>query len=170
MDTHTKIREHISTLVDDELSSDDLELAMAALQSPDGQQAMHTYHQIGDVLRSQAGPGLSEGFMQRLGERLQREPVYGRQKARVPGKPPSRAADKRSASAVSGDSGNSGNGGNSGNDGNNGNSGNSGNSGNIGNSDNGGHSGNSGHCGAGEPMAPAEAVAATTKPAIASVS
>lgn len=154
MDTHKKIREHISTLVDDELSSDDLELAMAALQSSDGQQAMDTYHLIGDVLRSQAGAGLSQDFAQRLGEHLQREPAYGRQKGkaagtvgkaspRSAGKPPARAADKRTARAGGGDSGNSGHSGNN---------------------------GNNGHSGAGEPMAPAEAVAATTKPAIASVS
>jgi hypothetical protein len=52
MDTHKKIREHISALVDGELSRDNLELAMAALQSADGRQVWHAYHRIGDALRA----------------------------------------------------------------------------------------------------------------------
>ncbi len=60
MDTHKKIREHISTLCDGELSDADLELALAALQSADGQQAWNTYHRIGDVLRAEGTPALSD--------------------------------------------------------------------------------------------------------------
>ena len=82
MDTHKKIREHISALSDGELSSADLELALAALQSPDGQQAWNTYHRIGDVLRAQASPELSDTFEQKLAERLASEPAPGKRAAR----------------------------------------------------------------------------------------
>ena len=74
MDTHKKIREHISSLSDGELSAADLELAFAALQSADGQQTWNTYHHIGDVLRAQATPDLSRGFAERLAARLDIEP------------------------------------------------------------------------------------------------
>ena len=73
MDTHKKIREHISALGDGELSATDLELAFAALESADGKQAWNTYHHIGDVLRAQATPALSDGFAARLAERLAAE-------------------------------------------------------------------------------------------------
>jgi sigma-E factor negative regulatory protein RseA len=83
MDTHKKIREHISTLSDGELSPADLELALAALQSADGQQAWNTYHRIGDILRAQATPELSDGFADQLAERLAAEPAPQRRAARV---------------------------------------------------------------------------------------
>ena len=83
MDTHKKIREHISALGDGELSSADLELAFAALQSADGQQAWNTYHRIGDVIRAQATPELSEDFAARLAERLEGEPLPLKRAARV---------------------------------------------------------------------------------------
>ena len=82
MDTHKKIREHISTLSDGELADADLELALAALQSADGQQAWNTYHRIGDVLRAEATPELSNGFAARLAERLAGEPAPGKRAAR----------------------------------------------------------------------------------------
>ncbi|MES2318271.1 MAG: RseA family anti-sigma factor [Pseudomonadota bacterium] len=85
MDTHKKIREHISTLSDGELSDADLELALAALQSADGQQAWNTYHRIGDVLRAQATPELSDAFAARLAERLAAEPAPGKRAARSSG-------------------------------------------------------------------------------------
>ena len=83
MDTHKKIREHISALGDGELSTADLELAFAALQSADGQHAWNTYHRIGDVIRAQATPELSEGFAARLAERLAGEPAPLKRAARV---------------------------------------------------------------------------------------
>jgi len=83
MDTHKKIREHISTLSDGELAPADLELALAALQAADGQQAWNTYHRIGDVLRAQATPELSDGFAERLAARLAGEPVPVRRAARA---------------------------------------------------------------------------------------
>ena len=43
MDTHKKIRVHISALIDGELAKGDEELALAALQSPDGQQTWNTF-------------------------------------------------------------------------------------------------------------------------------
>ena len=73
MDAHKKIREHISALSDGELASNDLELASAALQSPDGEQAWIAYHRIGDVLRGQAAPEFSPGFNERLAARLASE-------------------------------------------------------------------------------------------------
>jgi sigma-E factor negative regulatory protein RseA len=82
MDIHKKIREHISTLCDGELADADLELALAALQSSDGQQAWNTYHRIGDALRAQATPELSDGFADRLAERLAAEPAPGKRAAR----------------------------------------------------------------------------------------
>ena len=94
MDTHKKIREHISTLSDGELAPADLELALAALHSADGQQAWNTYHRIGDVLRAQATPELSEGFADRLAARLAAEPAPVRRAAR------SAAADKGRADAA----------------------------------------------------------------------
>ena len=75
MDTHKKIREHISTLSDGALSDADLELALATLHCPDGQQAWNTYHRIGDVLRAQATPELSDAFVDKLAARLAAEPV-----------------------------------------------------------------------------------------------
>ena len=78
MDTHKKIREHISALGDGELPASELELAFAALRGTDGEQAWITYHRIGDVLRSQVTPELSDGFGDRLAARLAGEPAHGR--------------------------------------------------------------------------------------------
>ncbi len=83
MDTHKKIREHISTLSDGALSNSDLELALAALQSADGQQAWNTYHRIGDALRARASPELSDAFAEKLAARLAAEPVPLRKAARA---------------------------------------------------------------------------------------
>lgn len=81
MDTHKKIREHISALADGELSPADIELAFAALHAVDGHRAWATYHRIGDVLRAQAAPELSDAFNARLAERLAREPAHSRRSA-----------------------------------------------------------------------------------------
>ena len=81
MDTQKKIREHISALSDGELSASDLELAFAALRAADGEQAWNTYHRIGDVLRAQASPELSDGFSKRLSARLAAEPALGKRTA-----------------------------------------------------------------------------------------
>jgi sigma-E factor negative regulatory protein RseA len=81
MDTNKKIREHISALSDGELAASDLELAFAALRAADGEQAWNTYHRIGDVLRAQATPDLSDGFNERLAARLAAEPGPARRAA-----------------------------------------------------------------------------------------
>ena len=84
MDTQKKIREHISALSDGELSASDLELAFAALRAADGQQAWSTYHRIGDVMRAQATPDLSDGFSERLAARLAAEPAPARKAPAAP--------------------------------------------------------------------------------------
>ena len=81
MDTHKKLRVPLSALADGELPSADLELALAALHTPDGKQAWDTYFRIGDALRAQATPELSDGFEAALRARLDAEPVPGRRAA-----------------------------------------------------------------------------------------
>lgn len=75
MDTHKKMRVHLSTMVDGELPAADLELAMAALQTPDGQQTWEAYYRIGDELRAQSTPPLSDDFAAKLAARLDAESV-----------------------------------------------------------------------------------------------
>jgi sigma-E factor negative regulatory protein RseA len=98
MDTQKKMRQHISSLSDGEQPDADLELALAALQSDDGQQAWHTYHRIGDVLRAQATPELSDGFADQLAERLRAEPAPGK-RARNPGAAAGGAAAREEAAS-----------------------------------------------------------------------
>ena len=81
MDAHKKNREFISALSDDELPEIDQELAMAALDGPEGQQAWELYHRIGDVLRAEATPDLSPGFSERLAARLAAEPLPAKRAA-----------------------------------------------------------------------------------------
>lgn len=78
MDTHKKIREHISAFADGASPAADVELALAALQGDDGRQTWALYHQIGDVLRADAGPPLSPGFAAALTARLAAEPLPGK--------------------------------------------------------------------------------------------
>jgi sigma-E factor negative regulatory protein RseA len=75
MDTNKKNREYISLLLDGEIPDTDLELAMAALDGPDGQQAWDAFHHIGDVLRAEATAELSPDFSARLAARLADEPM-----------------------------------------------------------------------------------------------
>ena len=77
MDTNKKNREHISALSDGEIREADQELALAALESPDGRQAWDLYHHIGDILRAEATADLSPGFS----ERLAAEPAPGKRMA-----------------------------------------------------------------------------------------
>ena len=82
MDMNKKNRECISAFSDGELAPTDLELAMAALDGPDGQQAWERYHLIGDILRAgPPGPDLSPGFAARLAARLADEPLPGKRSA-----------------------------------------------------------------------------------------
>jgi sigma-E factor negative regulatory protein RseA len=81
MDTNKKNRELISALSDGEIPDIDRELALAALDTPDGQQAWALFHQIGDVLRAEPAPDLSPGFAERLAARLAAEPAPGKRAA-----------------------------------------------------------------------------------------
>ena len=81
MDTNKKTREHISALSDGEIRDADQELALAALDAPDGRQAWDLYHHIGDILRAQATADLSPGFAGRLAARLAAEPAPGKRMA-----------------------------------------------------------------------------------------
>jgi len=74
MDTHKKIREHISAFADGASPAADVELALAALQGEDGRQAWGLYHLIGDILRADPGPPLSAGFAAAMAARLAAEP------------------------------------------------------------------------------------------------
>ncbi len=78
MDTHKKIREHISAFADGASPEADVELALAALQGDDGRQTWALYHLIGDVLRVQPGPPLSAGFDEKMAARLAAEPPPGK--------------------------------------------------------------------------------------------
>ena len=85
MDTNKKIRETISSFMDDELSDADAELALAGLRERDGIAAWRLYHEIGDTLRAETDvPALSRGFAARLAERLALEPVPLRREPRKP--------------------------------------------------------------------------------------
>jgi sigma-E factor negative regulatory protein RseA len=92
MDTHKKIREHISALSDGELSAADVELALAALQSADGQLAWNSYFRIGDVLRAEATPELSDHFDAALASRLDAEALPIRRPPVLPPDAPAPAA------------------------------------------------------------------------------
>ncbi|WP_296949875.1 sigma-E factor negative regulatory protein [uncultured Massilia sp.] len=74
MDTNKKNRELISALMDDALPAADVELALAALGTPAGEQAWATFHRIGDVLRAGGAPELSPAFGARLAAQLAAEP------------------------------------------------------------------------------------------------
>jgi sigma-E factor negative regulatory protein RseA len=93
MDTNKKNREYISALMDGEIPEADLELAMAALGGPEGQQAWDTWHHIGDVLRAEPGAELSSGFAERLAARLAAEPLPTKRSA---------AAEPSATTAVAG--------------------------------------------------------------------
>ncbi|MFP5392710.1 MAG: RseA family anti-sigma factor [Gammaproteobacteria bacterium] len=77
METHKKLRVHLSALADGELAPADVELALALLGTPDGEQRWDLYHRIGDELRAQATPALSDDFSARLKARLDAEPLPG---------------------------------------------------------------------------------------------
>lgn len=76
MDTQNRLHEHISALADGELPDSERELALAALDTPDGQAAWRAYHLAGDVLRNTPCAGFSGGFEARLAAALAAEPAY----------------------------------------------------------------------------------------------
>lgn len=74
MDTQKRLHENISAMTDGELSPHEVELAFAALNTPEGRVAWDAYHQIGDTLRSTSvGAELSTEFPVRLAARLATE-------------------------------------------------------------------------------------------------
>ena len=74
METQKRLHENISALADGELPSSEVELAFAALDTPDGRAAWDAYHQIGHTLRSDHfGAELSPSFAGRLAARLATE-------------------------------------------------------------------------------------------------
>jgi sigma-E factor negative regulatory protein RseA len=77
--------EHICALADGETATADIELALAALQTADGHQALEAYQRIGEVLRSYATPDMSPNFAAPLAARLDEEAADG-QCAPVTGK------------------------------------------------------------------------------------
>ena len=81
MDTNKKNRELISAFSDGEIPDIDQELALAALDTPDSQQAWALFHQNGDVLPAAPAPDLSPGFAERLAARLEAEPLPGKRAA-----------------------------------------------------------------------------------------
>lgn len=74
METPTRLQEHISAMVDNELPASEAELTLAALSEPEGLAAWRMYHLVGDALRAhQPAAELSAGFGARLAERLAAE-------------------------------------------------------------------------------------------------
>lgn len=88
MDTQRRLHENISALADGELADSERELALAALDTTEGQAAWRAYHLTGDVLRDQANGELSDGFSAALAARLAAEPAHAASAA-----PADRAAD-----------------------------------------------------------------------------
>jgi sigma-E factor negative regulatory protein RseA len=68
---------HICALADGETTAADTELALGALQTPDGNQAWEIYHRIGDVLRNYGPPEISRDFDVLLAARLDKEAPIG---------------------------------------------------------------------------------------------
>jgi sigma-E factor negative regulatory protein RseA len=88
MKTDTSKQEHISALLDGELSVQECDTVFAGLAGPEGKQAWDTYHQIGDVLRSDdLAVNLSAGFSSRFSVLLEAEPVILAPKSKPASKP-----------------------------------------------------------------------------------
>lgn len=83
MDISKTIREQISAFSDHELSPSIL--PVDALRSAEGEHAWHAYHRIGDVIRDQGAPHLSDGFAGKLAARLAAEPAPATRTVRVSG-------------------------------------------------------------------------------------
>lgn len=90
MDISKAIREQISAFSDHELSPSTL--AADALRSAEGEHAWHAYHRIGDVIRDQGAPHLSDGFAGRLAARLAAEPAPATRTVRASGEALARRA------------------------------------------------------------------------------
>jgi sigma-E factor negative regulatory protein RseA len=80
MDKILKQREMVSALADGELQGEAFALAVeTAVGDEDARATWHAYHLVGDVLRSSelSRCAVKDGFMNRLQERLQAEPLHG---------------------------------------------------------------------------------------------
>ncbi|MFM9434882.1 sigma-E factor negative regulatory protein RseA [Janthinobacterium sp. CG_23.3] len=100
MDTQKQLHETISALADGELAASEVELAFAALDTPEGRAAWSAYHQIGHTLRSDGcGGELSEGFAARMATALAAEPplLAAEPPLRAPLPSPASGADGASA-------------------------------------------------------------------------
>lgn len=76
MNTKNMTQEQISALLDNELTDEHVELALAALRQADGRAAWDIYHQIGDVLRTdEMARAFSPDFAARMMARLDAEPT-----------------------------------------------------------------------------------------------
>lgn len=76
MNTRETNKEQISALVDGELADGQIDVALAALRQAGHHCDWETYHQIGDVLRSDdMAVALSAGFAARMAARLDAEPT-----------------------------------------------------------------------------------------------
>jgi len=77
MNENMQQREHVSALMDGAVEGDALSLAMDCAQQPEGREAWHIYHLVGDVLRSPelAAGADSQVFLARLQQRLAAEPA-----------------------------------------------------------------------------------------------
>lgn len=76
MNTKEMTQEQISALVDGELTSVYVGMAMAALRQTDGRGVWDVYHQIGDILRSDdMALSMSPDFAERMAARLDAEPI-----------------------------------------------------------------------------------------------
>ncbi len=76
MNTNVRTQEQISALADGELTDSQFDLALAALRHPERQADWDTYHQIGDVLRSDdMAFAMSDDFSTRMAARLAAEPT-----------------------------------------------------------------------------------------------
>lgn len=77
-------KQQISALADSELPDHEVEAAMAALRAPGSRADWDTYHQIGDMLRSETmATPLSAGFSDRFAARLAAEPTLLAPKPRL---------------------------------------------------------------------------------------
>jgi sigma-E factor negative regulatory protein RseA len=82
-----KLKEQISGFVDGEIEDQELDFLLSALRAENNQQKWETYHQIGDILNSDdLSISLSDGFNQRLQERLAGEIIYAYPKQKSSGK------------------------------------------------------------------------------------
>lgn len=76
MNVNKMKQEQISAFADGELHDQQLDLVLASLREPEGQQDWDSYHQIGDILRSkEMGITLSPNFMAGMAARLAAEPT-----------------------------------------------------------------------------------------------